>query len=109
MYFGDINIISEALHENTIQWEGIARNAEYLGLPAELKLFLSRWYHTWLHPVEVIDDDYKSDSETECSDMVDSSSTAGDLDECQDVLQKDDTTRGRTAAARQLSTTPPGV
>ncbi|KAJ3893950.1 hypothetical protein GG344DRAFT_86910 [Lentinula edodes] len=50
MYFGDLRYIRDSLHEKHIQWEGIARNVEYLGLSHELKVFLGDWYARWLHP-----------------------------------------------------------
>ncbi|KAL0571048.1 hypothetical protein V5O48_010903 [Marasmius crinis-equi] len=50
MYFGDISYIERDLSEGTIEWEGIARNVEYLGLGSGIKVFLGRWYARWLHP-----------------------------------------------------------
>ncbi|KAJ3998686.1 hypothetical protein F5050DRAFT_1868396 [Lentinula boryana] len=49
MYFGDFRHIRDSLHEGYIQWEGIARNVEYLGLSDEIKVFLGDWYARWLH------------------------------------------------------------
>ena len=48
MYFGDLKHIEECLMNGAIHWDGIARNVEYLGLSAEMKVFLGRWYHQWL-------------------------------------------------------------
>lgn len=107
MYFNQINIISEALHDGSIQWEGIARNVEYLGLSADIKLFLSKWYHTWLAPVETFEDDRSgSDSETDCSDSgdeEDSTDTAVDMDECIEMVDEKESSRGRPREARLLS------
>ncbi|KAF9265717.1 hypothetical protein L218DRAFT_832701, partial [Marasmius fiardii PR-910] len=50
MYFGDTSFIERDLRRGTIEWEGIARNVEYLGLSSEIKVFLGRWYGRWLHP-----------------------------------------------------------
>ncbi|CAA7271602.1 unnamed protein product [Cyclocybe aegerita] len=50
MYFGDFTYIQQCLHDGSIQWEGIARNVEYLGLNADIKIFLGNWYHAWLNP-----------------------------------------------------------
>lgn len=107
MYFNQINIISEALHDGSVQWEGIARNVEYLGLSADIKLFLTKWYHTWLDPAEAVEDeDLDSDSETECSDSgdgEDSTYTAVDADECTEMVGEKESSRGRAREARPLS------
>ncbi|KAJ7085649.1 hypothetical protein B0H15DRAFT_801806 [Mycena belliarum] len=50
MYFGSTQHIAAALAGGAAEWEGLARNAEYLGLPAEIKVFLGRWYARFLHP-----------------------------------------------------------
>ncbi|KAK1236436.1 hypothetical protein PQX77_000317 [Marasmius sp. AFHP31] len=50
MYFGDTSFIERDLGRGTIEWEGIARNVEYLGLSTDIKVFLGRWYSRWLHP-----------------------------------------------------------
>ncbi|KAG7092820.1 hypothetical protein E1B28_009136 [Marasmius oreades] len=50
MYFGETSFIERDLCRGTIEWEGIARNVEYLGLSSEIKVFLGRWYGRWLHP-----------------------------------------------------------
>ncbi|KAH8827337.1 hypothetical protein DL96DRAFT_1245557 [Flagelloscypha sp. PMI_526] len=49
MYFGTTDGLQEALEEGKVQWEGVARNVEYLGLPTEMKVFLGRYYKTWIH------------------------------------------------------------
>ncbi|KAJ4475718.1 hypothetical protein J3R30DRAFT_3706320 [Lentinula aciculospora] len=49
MYFGNIRYIRDSLHDGHIQWEGIARNVEYLGLSDEIKVFLGDWYARWVH------------------------------------------------------------
>lgn len=48
MYFGRTEYIDEALSRGIIQWEGIARNVEYLGLSTDIKLFLAHWYTDWV-------------------------------------------------------------
>jgi hypothetical protein len=106
MYFNEINIISEALHDGSIQWEGIARNVEYLGLSAAIKLFLSKWYHTWLEMDTMEGDDSDSDSDTEFSDSGDgddSTYTAVDKDELIGAIDEKQDHRGRPREARPLS------
>lgn len=76
VYFGDMTHIVECLDAGVIQWEGIARNVEYLGLPTDIKVFLGKWYGAWLHPegararypsaereADLSDDDDDSDSD----------------------------------------------
>ncbi|KAF9566369.1 hypothetical protein CPC08DRAFT_720028 [Agrocybe pediades] len=87
MYFGDLSIIENCLLRGLIQWEGIARNVEYLGLDADMKIFLRDWYSAWLDPDRISDggesDTVYSDSEEEDDD--DDCSTASELD---DVIEK---------------------
>ncbi|KAF5358424.1 hypothetical protein D9756_001460 [Leucocoprinus leucothites] len=107
MYFNQINIISEALHDGSIQWEGIARNVEYLGLSADIKVFLSKWYHTWLELDTMESEDSDCDSDTDfsdCCDEEDSTSTAVDTDEFIEVAGDKEESRGRPREARPLST-----
>jgi hypothetical protein len=113
MYFGDLSIIADCLHRGAIQWEGIARNVEYLGLPADIKLFLSKWYSTWLDTAasrEVEEERMADeDSDTAYSDSDDedrmSSSTASDLEEELSDLEnlKEPSSRGRDQIVRPLS------
>ncbi|KAH9928207.1 uncharacterized protein B0H18DRAFT_1118215 [Fomitopsis serialis] len=66
VYFGSTSFIEDALDDGTLSWEGLARNVEYLGMGAEIKVFLGRWYGRWRHghgPAE-----YTSDSDSD-SDM----------------------------------------
>lgn len=109
MYFGLTTYIEDCLHQGIIQWEGIARNVEYLGLSADLKLFLGQWYNRWLHPessrVGSDDDDcdtvYSDSDEEEEDDDDEGSTTASNesvaLDDHKDV------DRGRTRTTRPLS------
>jgi len=109
MYFGSTEHIAEALSDGTIQWEGIARNVEYLRLPAEIKIFLGRWYANWLHPnrARAIDDD---DDDDHCQSDQESL-TDYESDECQtvsdseiwDVDPKHELCRGRSTETRRLS------
>ena len=102
MYFGDFTYIQKYLHEGTIQWEGIARNVEYLGLNADIKIFLGNWYHAWLNPdrepeIDGFSDGEESDeSDDSMSDTVfsdsDEQTMAFDLDDMDDGKA-----RGRTA------------
>ncbi|KAJ3815426.1 hypothetical protein F5876DRAFT_85798 [Lentinula aff. lateritia] len=117
MYFGDLRYIRDSLHEKHIQWEGIARNVEYLGLSHELKVFLGDWYARWLHPdrSQSYDDltslkynsdpDSDSDSfaETLVSDMVDNMDC---LDiKCNIDAKREESGRGRDRGTRGLSWT----
>lgn len=102
MYFGDFTYIQKFLHEGTIQWEGIARNVEYLGLNSEIKIFLGNWYHAWLNPDRETEIDCSSDgdesdeSDDSMSDTVfsDSDEQTIDLDYSSDL--DDGKGRGRT-------------
>jgi len=106
MYFGHTNYIADCLNQGIIQWEGIARNVEYLGLPTEIKIFLGRWYGNWLHP-ERARYAFDDDSDTACSDAgdddADDSSTASDMDEDVEIDDEKEPIRGRTRTTRPLS------
>jgi hypothetical protein len=104
MYFGDTRYIEDCLSRRTIQWEGIARNVEYLDLSTEIKIFLGRWYARWLNP-DRDQCDFEDDSDTAYSDEDDvaDDSTVSDED---DGFQSDDekeVPRGRPRMARPLS------
>ena len=105
MYFGDFTYIQKYLLEGTIQWEGIARNVEYLGLNSDIKIFLGNWYHAWLNPDREPEIDCSSDGdESDESDdsMSDTDTVFSDSDER--TIDLDDTAdmedgkiRGRTS------------
>jgi len=102
MYFGDTRYIEDCLCQKTIQWEGIARNVEYLDLSTEIKIFLGRWYACWLHPGD--QRTFEDDSETACSDDDDDDdSTLSDLDEDFHFDDGKEVDRGRTRMTRPLS------
>ncbi|KAF8163417.1 hypothetical protein B0H34DRAFT_795128 [Crassisporium funariophilum] len=105
MYFGDFTYIQDCLHQGIIQWEGIARNVEYLGLNSDIKIFLGNWYHAWLNPdreTETCSDDGDSDTVFSDSDSDDDGySTASDLGDPIDI--DDEKQRGRTTTTRPLS------
>ncbi|KAF8798119.1 hypothetical protein BYT27DRAFT_7203831 [Phlegmacium glaucopus] len=105
MYFGDFTYIQECLHQGTIQWEGIARNVEYLGLNSDIKIFLGNWYHAWLNPDREPEIDCCSDSdESDMSDTVFSDSDDETTDFDLDTVDMDDEKmRGRTTTTRPLS------
>ncbi|PBK78720.1 hypothetical protein ARMSODRAFT_947692 [Armillaria solidipes] len=117
MYFGTTDVIEDALVHGVIQWEGIARNVEYLGLPTDIKVFLGRWFERWLNPDRHgINDAYVSDeegeSDTACSDDDDYDDDDDDLMDDLDsdgIRWKDgrdddeEPCRGRTRATRCLS------
>jgi hypothetical protein len=111
MYFGDLSLIQECLHKGLIQWDGIARNVEYLGLNAEIKIFLGNWYHAWLDTEREVEscgadsDTVFNDSESESDeDMEDDGySTASDLDEYPQADDEKRVARENAAAPRPLS------
>ncbi|KAJ6469447.1 hypothetical protein C8R45DRAFT_837180 [Mycena sanguinolenta] len=128
MYFGSTSYIEASLNDGSIEWEGIARNVEYLGLLPELKMFLRQWYWTWLHAereglsdsdAEEEDDDdddddaetvYYSDDEDHSNSATDPSAAPTTVDlsaamAADDNASDDDgAKRGRTRTARPLST-----
>jgi len=109
MYFGDFTYIQNCLLEGTIQWDGIARNVEYLGLNSDIKIFLGNWYHAWLNPDREPEIDCFSDGdESDMSDMSDTvfrdsdeETTASDLDNKANM--DDEKVRGRTTTTRPIS------
>ena len=113
MYFGDFSYIQDCLLQGTIQWEGIARNVEYLGLNSDIKIFLGNWYHAWLNPdrepeIDCCSDGDDSESdESEMSDTVfsdsDDETMALDFDDIVQVDNDDNKGRGRTTTTRPLS------
>jgi len=112
MYFGDFTYIQECLHQGSIQWEGIARNVEYLGLSAEIKIFLGNWYHAWLNPDRQSEECTDGgDSDTVCSDSSDEDmeegySTASDLDEGE-AADSDDENLKLSVRGREISPSRP--
>jgi hypothetical protein len=108
MYFGDFTYIQQCLHQGLIQWDGIARNVEYLGLTADIKIFLGNWYHAWLNPDRESEtcSDGGDDSDTVFtdSDSEDGCSTASDLD---DIIETDnEKPRGSAFATGPISFQP---
>ncbi|KAF7348561.1 hypothetical protein MVEN_01373700 [Mycena venus] len=123
MYFGSTSYIEDSLNDGSVEWEGIARNVEYLGLPAEIKVFLGRWYGNWLHAErggasesdgeEEDNDDaetvYYSDDEDQSDDAADPSPAPATVDlnaamAADDNASDDGQKRGRTRSTRPLST-----
>jgi hypothetical protein len=99
MYFGRTCFIEDCLDQGAIQWEGIARNVEYLGLPTEIKVYLGRSYTNWLHPART-----PCDCGCPDGDFEDSDDEEDEEDDCVSVTSMDeDDERGRTRAARPLS------
>ncbi|EEB89940.1 hypothetical protein MPER_11914 [Moniliophthora perniciosa FA553] len=113
MYFGDFTLIEDSLDDGSIEWEGIARNVEYLGLPTDIKVFLGRWYSRWLHPErERYPSCPDSDDETIYSDDDSVDSDYDNSSDVEDVSMEtspddDKPTRGRTVCTRPLSWTLP--
>jgi hypothetical protein len=122
MYFGSTSYIEDSLNDGSVEWEGLARNVEYLGLPAEIKVFLGRWYGNWLHSErgarygsdeEEEDDDtetvYYSDDEDQSEDAANASPPPAIVDlsaamAAVDSASDDGPKRGRTRTTRPLST-----
>ena len=73
MYFGNTDHIEDALDRGDIQWEGLARNVEYLGLSTDIKVFLGRWYRSWYLPARCPSD---------CSSCPTDDGDASDLSDC---------------------------
>ncbi|KDQ19751.1 hypothetical protein BOTBODRAFT_41105 [Botryobasidium botryosum FD-172 SS1] len=48
LYFGKLEYMDRGLHAGEVQWEGIVRNVEYLGLGHEIKSFLGSWWRRWI-------------------------------------------------------------
>ncbi|KAI0782226.1 hypothetical protein C8Q75DRAFT_727813 [Abortiporus biennis] len=72
VYFGSTTFISEALDNGTINWEGLARNVEYLGMNIDIKLFLGRWYGQWKRRRDDFDQDDEDEDDNEEYDSDDS-------------------------------------
>ncbi|KAH0830721.1 hypothetical protein J3R83DRAFT_2199 [Lanmaoa asiatica] len=74
MYFGNTDHIESALDHGVIQWDGLVRNVEYLGLSTDIKVFLGRWYRNWFLPARCppdctpcpTDEGDESDVDSEC-------------------------------------------
>lgn len=108
MYFNQTNIISEALHNRNIQWEGIARNVEYLRLNADIKIFLSKWYHSWLEIDTMRGEDSDCDSDTYYSDSDDEDTSTctyntAVTDNSVGIVDSKERSRGRSRETRRLS------
>lgn len=65
IYFGKTDHIEACLKRGVVDWEGLARNAEYLGLSSDIKVFLARWYGKWLLPARRSEDGSDDDSDIE--------------------------------------------
>ena len=102
IYWGKTDFIEQCLHDGTIHWDGLRKNAEYLGLPTELKIFLAQWRQLWLSP-DHCSDMSDEDSDTAFSDSDDdTSSTASDSDASWDMDDEKAPGRGRSTMTRPL-------
>lgn len=101
MYFGDTKYINDSLKQGLIEWEGIARNVEYLGLSNEIKLYLGDYFRRWMQTTECSDDEtmYSDSSNEGEDDRTTLASPVSDKD-LEDVKEP---SRGRTRTARPLS------
>ncbi|KAF8447791.1 hypothetical protein L210DRAFT_3501331 [Boletus edulis BED1] len=111
MYSGNTDRIENALDHGLIQWEGLARNVEYLCLPTDIKVFLGRWYRTWVLPAPCSphcvprppDEDDQSDLDSEGDDSEDDADYPHSGPSTDDELQSDDECdRGRTRDVKPL-------
>ncbi|KAF7322462.1 hypothetical protein HMN09_00024500 [Mycena chlorophos] len=68
MYFGSTAFIEDSLNDGAVEWEGIARNAEYLGLPFDLKVFLGQWYTERMRLRATVTSDEEDEEEDEDED-----------------------------------------
>ena len=102
IYFGETGLIDDCLHQGVIQWEGIARNAEYLGLSPGIKIFLRAWYSRWLErsPQRPA---YASDSDTAFSDTDDDDDSSTLEDGAVDSDEEKEIWRGRSRVTCPLS------
>ncbi|KAF5349463.1 hypothetical protein D9757_012435 [Collybiopsis confluens] len=126
MYFGELDLIRDALHNGTIHWEGVARNVEYLGLADDIKVFLGNWYLRWIHPTlhhsqstgamytEQSDTEYESDEDDDDEDDEEPSSAHDSMGSGDTLVELEDNDlniqtcdyeakRGRDRAVRGLS------
>ncbi|KAF8735833.1 hypothetical protein AX14_001409 [Amanita brunnescens Koide BX004] len=102
IYWGKTDFIEQCLDDGTIQWDGLRKNADYLGLPIELKIFLAQWRQLWLSPDHCTDtSDDESDTAFSDSDE-DTSSTVSDSDASWDMDDEKAPERGRSTIARPL-------
>ncbi|KAG6917916.1 hypothetical protein DXG01_000353 [Tephrocybe rancida] len=110
MYFGDTTYMDECLRQKLVHWEGIARNAEYLGVSSELRVFLKSWYYGDLFAAEDSDTAY-SDSDSDDDRAMDEyeSSTASDDESEPRSDNEKDPPRGRPRIRRPLSYQEPGT
>jgi len=110
IYFGRTDFIQDALNRGIIQWEGIARNVEYLGFPHSIKIFLGTWYGHWVRskklgfatPTKRLNNNLSPiranvDTDTDEDDRL--SHMIGDLKVDDDAKPL----RGRTTVSRPLS------
>ena len=109
IYWGKTDYIEQCLHDGSIQWEGLCKNVDYLGLPTELKIFLAQWRHIWLTPdhspcmSDEESDTLVSDSDDDDDDDDDdTASTASGSDYSWDMDDEKEHTRGRSTLTRPL-------
>ncbi|KAI0822730.1 hypothetical protein BC628DRAFT_1340516 [Trametes gibbosa] len=86
IYFGSTSFIEDALENGDLNWEGLARNVEFLQMGSEIKLFLGHYwrrahaYHDYSESES--ERDYDSDYDSESDEyMSDEGSTLADPDE----------------------------
>ncbi|CAK5263550.1 unnamed protein product [Mycena citricolor] len=105
MYFGNTVPIAEALKTGSVEWEGLARNAEYLGLPSDIKVFLGRWFQNWLRMrASRIDEEGEEDgSDSEDGDDVDAVYYSGDDSSVKVELRTMEDTDSKRGRPRPLS------
>lgn len=123
IYFGATSYIEAALDTGELAWDGLARNVEYLGMGAEIRACLGRWYasasarrrprapadassdsDTDVSSWESDDDDDMETASTAMT-LVDADSELSDDGVQMDVVEcpaREDPPRGRTRTQRRL-------
>lgn len=104
MYSGNTDHLENALDHGHIQWQGLARNVEYLGLPTDIKVFLGRWYRDWFLPPrpDPSDDSHESDPDSECDDSDCDGYYSTSTQNTDEMQSDDECDRGRSRDVKPL-------
>lgn len=106
MYFGTTAALEDALNKKLFRWDDVVRNVEYLGMRTQVKVFLGRWYASWMAPAharagarppvvhedrEMSDEgDYEMDADADFEDDSDDDSSSTSSDSDSDMEYEDD-------------------
>ncbi|KDQ61136.1 hypothetical protein JAAARDRAFT_32140 [Jaapia argillacea MUCL 33604] len=102
MYFGHTHFIEDSLNTGSVRWEGILRNAEYLGLDSDIKSFLWRWHRSTISPGTTSSSPNDEDDEYDSGSDSDTSMTSMTSDD-EDNAAFADSHRGRAGTTRSSS------